>query len=88
MPSFEAVIYLLCFFSSGLCAFLLVRAFRRGREPLLLWSAICFCLLAINNLLVFVDIILLPNVDLTALRSATALAAITVLLYGFIWELD
>jgi Family of unknown function (DUF5985) len=54
----------------------------------LLWSAICFCLLAVNNLLVFVDIIMLPEVNLPALRALTSLAAVSVLLYGFIWEIE
>jgi uncharacterized protein DUF5985 len=84
----EAVIYLLCFFSSGLCAYLLNRSFSRSRERLLLWSAICFALLSVNNLLVFIDIILLPEIDLTLLRSLASLAAVATLLYGFIWEMD
>lgn len=88
MPGFEALLYLLCFFSSGLCGYLLVVAFRRNRERLLLWSVICFCLLALNNLLVFIDIILLPDVDLSLARSLTSLAAVAVLLYGFVWELE
>lgn len=83
-----AVLYLLCFFSSGLCAFLLVTAFHRSRDRLLLWSAICFTLLAVNNLLVFIDIVLLPNVDLSVLRLVTSLAGVAVLLYGFVWEIE
>lgn len=86
--SFEAIVYLLCFFTSALCGYLLVLAYLRGRERLLLWSAICFCLLGLNNLLVFVDIILLPQIDLSLVRSITALAAVGVLLYGFVWEID
>lgn len=86
--SFEAVVYLLCFLAATLCGYLLVAAYRRGRERLLLWSAVCFCLLALNNLLVFIDIILLPDMDLTLLRSLTALAAVGTLIYGFIWEID
>lgn len=86
--SFETAVYLLCLLTSGLCAYLLVSGFRRGREPLLLWSAACFCLLALNNLLVIIDIVLLPAVDLTVLRSLTALAAVSVLIFGFIWEMD
>ena len=88
MHSFAATMYLLCFIGSALCACLLVRAFHRSSEKLLLWSAICFCLLAANNLLVFVDIIVLPEVNLTALRAVTSLAAVSVLLYGFIWEIE
>ena len=88
MVEFGPVVYFLCFVASGVCAFLLVSAFLRGRERLLLWSAICFCLLALNNLLVFVDIIVLPDVDLVPLRSLTALLAVAILLYGFIWEIE
>ena len=32
------------------------------------------------------DVLLLPTIDLTVLRLATSLAAVAVLLYGFIWE--
>jgi hypothetical protein len=86
--SFAAIVYFLCFASSTLCFYLLVSAFRRRRERLLLWSSLCFSLLAVNNLLVFVDIILLPQVDLLPLRQLAALGAVGVLLYGFIWEIE
>ena len=88
MISFEAVVYFLCAVSSALCFYLLLFAFRRQRERLLLWSSLCFGLLAVNNLLVFVDIILLPEMNLIPVRSATALGAVGVLLYGFIWEIE
>lgn len=86
--SFGAIVYLLCFFTSTLCGYLLVAAYRRRRERLLLWSATCFCLLALNNLLVFLDIVVLPDIDLTLPRALTALAAVGVLIYGFVWEID
>jgi hypothetical protein len=82
----EAIIYLLCVATSLLCAYLLARAYRRGRTKLLIWSALCFALLALNNLVVAADVLLLPTIDLTVLRLATSLAAVGVLLYGFIWE--
>ena len=62
--------------------------FRRARDRLLLWSAICFSLLALNNLLVFIDIVLLPDVDLSVPRLVTSLAGVAVLLYGFVWEVE
>jgi hypothetical protein len=83
---FELLVYMLCFLTSAACAWLLLASYRRQREPLLLWSALCFCLLALNSLLVFVDIVLLPNISLLPLRLATNLAAISILLYGFVWE--
>lgn len=88
MISFEAVVYFLCFASSALCAYLLSNAFSRQRERLLLWSGLCFCFLALNNLLVFIDIILLPDFNLVPFRSIMALAATSLLIYGFIWEIE
>jgi len=82
----EVIIYLLCVITSLLCAYLLARAFQHGREMLLVWSSLCFALLALNNLVLAVDILLLPNIDLALVRMITALFAVCVLLYGFIWE--
>ena len=82
----QAMIYLLCLGTSLLCAYLLLRAYLRTRMPLLVRSSLCFALLAVNNLLVVVDILLLPDTDLTTLRLVASLAAVSVLLYGFIWE--
>jgi hypothetical protein len=82
----EPLVYTLCFLTSAACAWLLLASYRRQHEPLLLWSALCFCLLAANNVLVFVDLILLPQIDLLPLRQVTELFGIGVLLYGFVWE--
>jgi hypothetical protein len=88
MISLEAVVYFLCFVSSALCACLLSSAFSRQKERLLLWSSLCFWFLALNNFLVFADIILLPDLNLIPFRAITALAATGILLYGFIWEIE
>jgi Family of unknown function (DUF5985) len=83
----QAAIYLLCLVTSAGCAYLLVRSYRETRTRLLLWSALCFVLLALNNLLVFIDLVLLPvTIDLIALRQLASLAAVGVLLFGFVWE--
>ena len=83
-----AVVYLLCLLASAVCAFLLLRAWGRSRVPLLLWSGISFSLLALNNLIVVLDMVLLPNIDFGWPRLLTTLAAAGVLLYGFIWEAE
>ena len=88
MISFEAIVYFLCFLSSTLCFYLLLSGYRRWRERLLLWSSLCFGLLALNNLLVFVDLVVLPDENLVPFRSLSALAAVSLLLYGFIWEIE
>jgi hypothetical protein len=85
---FEAVVYVLCMLTSGLCGWLLMASYRRNRQTLLLWSSLCFCLLSVNSLLVFADLVMLPKIDLSPLRLATSLVAVCVLLYGFIWEID
>ena len=87
MRIFPPAVYLLCAVTSLCCLALLTRSYLRTRNRLLLWSSLSFIGFAANNLLVFVDVILLPiEVDLLPLRNLTSLAAVGVLLYGFIWE--
>lgn len=82
------IVYCLCFVTSAGCGALLVRSYIRTRATLLLWTASCFVLLALNNFLVVVDMVLLPNVDLQFARLTTNLAALATLIYGFVWEID
>lgn len=84
--AFEGVVYLLCVLTSAVCAYLLLRAWLRTRTRLLVWSSICFWLLALNNLVLAFDTLLLPDNDLSMVRGFTALLAVSVLLVGFIWE--
>lgn len=78
----EAV-YLLCALTSMVCAFLLLRQYRQVRTPLLFWSSLCYGLLALNNLELFIDLVLLPStIDLSIVRALTALLAGMLLVYG------
>ncbi|MPZ40092.1 MAG: hypothetical protein GEU95_18955 [Rhizobiales bacterium] len=89
MFGWAAAVYFLCFLASAGCSWLLVRSYVNSRTKLLLWSAICFILLALNNFFLFIDLALLPTmIDLSLLRLAIGLSAVSALLYGFIWELD
>ncbi|HZT75662.1 MAG TPA: DUF5985 family protein [Vicinamibacterales bacterium] len=81
----EAV-YLLCVAMSTGCAIVLMRMYARRRTPLLLWSSLCFVGLALNNLLLFVDLIILPQVDLSVARAATGAVATLLLVIGLIWS--
>lgn len=81
-----AAVYLLCVLTSAACAVLLGRSYRRTRLRLLFWSAACFVLLALNNLTVVVDLLILPDIDLRLLRHLLALGAIVVMLFGCVWE--
>lgn len=80
------LIYGLCGLTSVACAVLLTRANRRNPTPLLAWSSACFWLLALNNALLFVDLVLVPSVDLSILPHSAAFAALLALLVGFIWD--
>ncbi len=79
-------IYTLCAAASVLCAALLLRGYRASRTGLLFWSSLCFIGLALNNLMLLVDLVLVPATELAMPRAIVALAAVAVLLYGLIWE--
>ena len=79
-------IYSLCALVALVCAFQLFRAFFRQRYRLLLWSGFCFAGLTLNNVLLVIDKVMLPDIDLSVWRLLVALVSLTVLLYGLIWD--
>lgn len=82
-----AIVYLLCALTSLVCMLLLADRYRRTRSRLLFWSALCFVGLAINNSLVFVDVVVFPTqVDLALVRLLSSAAGLGLMLFGFIWE--
>ena len=83
---FPAIVYVLCFLTSSACAWLLARNYWRTGARLLLWSALCFGLLAANNLFVIVDMLIIEDMDFGLVRNGFALAAVATLLFGFIWD--
>ncbi len=83
-----ATVYILCALTSLACAVMLWRGFTLSRARFLMWSSLCFVGLTLNNVLLFVDKILVPDVDLRAWRTATALIALLPLLYGMIWDAE
>lgn len=84
-----AVVNALGTLTVGLCAFLLLRAYRRVRQRLLLWSGLCFAGLTISNAVLFVDLAVIPaDVGLYTWRLAIAALSMLLLLYGLIFESD
>ncbi|HET6372296.1 MAG TPA: DUF5985 family protein [Candidatus Polarisedimenticolia bacterium] len=79
-------VYMLCALTSIACAWLLLRTWSRRRVRLLLWTGLCFIGLAANNVILFVDLVMVPETDFGPLRSVVALLALGVLLYGLVWE--
>lgn len=88
IASLPGLVYLLCFLTAALCAVLLVRRHLAAPTPVLLWSAACFVLLAASNLLVVLDRMVLLEVSLRTPRLILTLTAVSLLLYGFLWEAE
>jgi hypothetical protein len=82
------LVYILCFATCTACATLVTRAWVRTRTQLLMWTAVSLVFLALNNLLVIADLLLLPDLDLSIWRHFAALAAGATLVVGFIWEAE
>ena len=80
------VVYSLCALTSLLCAGLLLRSYLQNQTQLLFWSSLCFLGLAVNNILLFIDLVLVPAVDLSIHRAVIALVAVALLLFGLIWK--
>jgi hypothetical protein len=78
--------YALGVLTSILCAVLLIRSYRANATPLLLWCSLCFVGLAVNNVLLFTDVFLIPDVSLELVRNVSALIALALMLLGLIWE--
>lgn len=82
----SAALYIVIFFTTLLCAVLLLRAWSHVRRKLLLWSGLCFMGLAVSNALKFADLIVFAKTDLYTWRLISAALALALLLYGLIWE--
>ncbi|MDQ6716927.1 MAG: DUF5985 family protein [Gemmatimonadota bacterium] len=82
------IVYSLCAVTSLACAILLFRSYAQTRVRLLLWSALCFAFFTLNNLLLIIDVRVVPGVDLSVARTLPSLIGIALLLYGLIWEAE
>ncbi|HEY6663238.1 MAG TPA: DUF5985 family protein [Sphingomicrobium sp.] len=83
---FPTIVYVLCFLTSAACAWLLGRSYRARGMRLLFWSSVCFVLLAANNLVLVLDLVVWPSADLSLERLLLSLAAVVSLIWGFIWD--
>lgn len=79
-----ATVYVLCAITSSLCFVLLVRAYVAGRQRLLFWSSLCFLGLAINNVILVYDLLVVPHIDLSLIRNIPTVLGLGSMIYGFI----
>ena len=82
----SSIIFGLCAAVALICAYLLISAYRRQGHRLLLWSGLCFAGFTANNTLLILDRLVFVDVDLSIYRTGVALASITVLIFGLIWD--
>jgi hypothetical protein len=78
-------IYILHTAVNLLCSILLLRAYSRVRKRLLFWSGLYFAGTTLVNALVFVDLVVFPEVDLYPFRLGISLIAAGMLVFGLIW---
>ncbi|NKE71226.1 DUF5985 family protein [Candidatus Manganitrophus noduliformans] len=80
-------VYFLSAITSLACALMLFRGYLRSQTRLLLWSSLCFVGLTLNNFLLYIDLVIIPDsADLSIWRSIAALAGLMLLIYGLIWD--
>jgi hypothetical protein len=84
----KVTLYAVCVLSSTACTALLFRGYVKRRVRLLMWSAICFAGLSVNNLALFNDLVVFPDIDLRLARLVPALIGMLILLYGFVWDVE
>ncbi len=84
----QGFVYLLCAATALACGVLLVRGYRRKGARLLLWCGLFFFSLSLENVALFVDIVVVPQTDLFALRTSVALVGVILLLIGLVWDVE
>jgi drug/metabolite transporter (DMT)-like permease len=79
-------VYVLCALTSLACAVLLLRGYGQRGARLLLWSGLGFAGITLGNIMLVVDLVVLPERDLALFRSLPVLAGLAVLIYGLVWD--
>jgi hypothetical protein len=83
-----ATVFVLCALTSLGSTVLLGRAWLASRSSLLFWSALGFAAFALNNLMLVVDEVVVPDADLGWTRDVSGLAAVAIILFGLVWRGD
>lgn len=83
-----SLVYILCALTACGCAVLLLQSHAKTGNRLLLWSGLCFVGLTINNVLVFLDLVVVHDIDLHFWRNLSGLIGMSLLIFGLIWEGD
>lgn len=82
----SGAVYLLCAATCLLCTTMLFRGFARTRVRLLFWSGLCFAGLVLENIILYIDVVIVPDVDLSVWRKLPGLISLSLLIFGLVWE--
>ena len=80
------LVYILCAATCLLCAVLLFRGYVQSKVPLLFWSGLCFAGLMLDNVMLYIDMIVVPDINLIVWRKVPGLLATMLLVFGLVWE--
>lgn len=80
------VVYIVAFLIALSCSVLLWRGYQRSERRLLLWSSICFLFMSLENAVLFVDLVLVQEIDFRLIRGLITLVGMCSLVYGLVWE--
>lgn len=84
------LVYITCTLLSIACAVMLLRGYKQTPSQLLLWSSACFGVMALNNVVLFADVIMFPDIEFGGLffRNISGAIAGSLLLFGLVWEMS
>lgn len=85
MVIFNLLICALAVLACAACTVLLFRSYVRSRGRLLFWTSLCFVFLTLNNVLLFLDLVVL-EMDLRPWRHAAAFAGLVFMIFGLLRE--
>ena len=80
------LVYILCALTSLGCTVLLFGRYQRTRVNLLFWSSLAFLAFTVTNVLLFIDLVVVPGLDLALWRNGFTLGGIVVLLHALIHD--
>lgn len=82
----DKIVYAMCAITCATCTFLLLRGYMRSKMNLLLWSTLCFTCLTLTNIFVYIDLILIEEINFLTVRNILTFLGLSILIYGMIEE--
>lgn len=89
MNNIPGLVYILCIITSLVCTGMLFRGYKTSGFRLLLWSSLCFAALTVENIMLYLDLVILADVEevtLVVWRKVPGLVGVCLLLYGLVLD--